>query len=101
MHPVPHAVGLQRTTHFPDDFFVRGNDRKRQRLRRCFQPVEMFGKAKDAALVQAKPFPYEIPALYRTVERAHARPVPGRQRAVDIDKDIPVALVEGLEHIRR
>src|SRR5690606_35196827 len=71
---------------------------KRQRHRRAAQAVEMFGEAKNAPVVESQAFPHRIAALHDRIERADPRFATRKQLAVDVNQQVSIALVEGLQH---
>ncbi len=58
----------------------------------------MLGQPEDPAVMQPQPLPHRVAALDGRVERAHSRLIPVRQPPADADDDVPVPLVELLQH---
>ena len=53
MNPVAHFVCGKRASDFFDNFFPWLNFGERERPRRTFQPIEMFVKFENSAVVES------------------------------------------------
>ena len=62
------------------------------------QAVQVLDQPEDPAVVEPQALPDRVAALHRAVERADAGLVAVHELAVDVDEQVAVALVEGLEH---
>ena len=95
---VGHVVGLQRAPDLAGDLLVRGHRVERQCLRRPPQPGQVLVQPEDSAVVDPQALPHRVAALHGGVERADRRLGPVRQAPGDVDDQVPVALVELLQH---
>ena len=98
MDAVTHPVRFQRASDLGDDRLVRGDLREGERLGGASQPVQVLDELEDPALVQPQPLPHGVPALDGAVERADAGLVAVQELAAHVDDQVPVALVELLQH---
>ena len=84
MNAVSHFVGGECPPDFIDDFFIRRNFGKGERLRGTAEPGEVFVQFEDAAIIEPQSFPDRIATLHRRIERADAGFVPVHELAVDV-----------------
>ena len=62
------------------------------------QPGQVLVQPEDLPGVQPQPLPDRVAALDDRVERAHRRLVAVGERAVHVDDQVAVALIEALQH---
>ena len=95
---VAHVVGVQRAAELLHDGVARGYARDGDGFGGVRQPREVLVEAEDLAVVEAEAFPDAVAALHERVEGGDARFVAVEKLAVDVDDEVAVALVEGLQH---
>src|SRR4030095_10153228 len=80
------------------DLLVRRDRREGQREGRAPEAVQVLPQAEYPPVVEPEYLPDGIAALYRGVEGAHPRGVAVEELSADVDDDVAVLLVPGLEH---
>ncbi len=95
---VVHVVRFERAADLVAQRFVGGNLRESECLGGAAKPLQVLRQAEDRSAVNAQPFPDRVASLDGGIERADPGPVAVHQLTVDVDQDVAVAFVEGLEH---
>lgn len=98
MDIVAHVVRFEGTAQFIGESLVSGVTFVTEHVCAFAKPREVFVELEDAAFVKSQSFPNRVTILHRRIERANPGFVAMNESTVDVDDEIAIGGVVGLQH---